>query len=105
MAMVRTNTSSLRMAVTRSDGRMSRELTMARTRKPIANHGTGSLAWDLPSAPAAALARSQKPSTSRTGTSKATRVILTMVATSVVAGSMLLAAPTTWATSCTVPPI
>ncbi|MNI97782.1 hypothetical protein D3C73_1564940 [compost metagenome] len=60
------------------------------------------MAW--PPAWLAALRR-YMPSTSSTGTSSATRVILTMVATSVVAGSILLAAPTTWATSWMVPPI
>ncbi|MNV88594.1 hypothetical protein D3C71_1828130 [compost metagenome] len=96
--MVRAKVSRLLTVCVTLPGNTCSEFTSTSARKPKANHGMAMR--PLPCAWPGWRARLiQRPTTSSTGTSSITRVILTMVAICVASGLTLLAAPTTWATS------
>ena len=108
IAMVRRKVSNVFMPLTTGAGKRSRELKPITTRKRIANHGMAIRLRLLVCASGSSskgLRAAYQPTTSRTGTSIITRIILTMMAMSEISLPMALPAPTTCATSCTVEPV
>ncbi|MNH33826.1 hypothetical protein D3C79_943750 [compost metagenome] len=103
MAMVRAKVSSVFTTWVTLPGSTCSEFTSTSARKPKANQGMAMRPLPCPW-PGWRARLIHKPTTSNTGTSSITRVILTMVAMCVASGLTLLAAPTTWATSWIVPP-
>ena len=83
MAIVKAKISRERIVCSKAAGIMFAELMSAKTKKKIANQGMGSFGLASPGASAVvADLCSQIPRMIRSGTRNATRVILTMVATS-----------------------